>query len=96
MWETWVQSLGQENSPGEGNGNPFQYPCLEDSMERGAWWAVVHSPRGRKESATTERLNTHTHTHTHTHSLSRTNLTVQKQALTYTQTKGNGNGFLVI
>ena len=62
-------------------------------MERGAWWAVVHSPRGRKESATTERL---THTHTHTHSLSRTNLTVQKQALTYTQTKGNGNGFLVI
>ena len=29
MWETWVQSLGQDDSPGEGNGNPFQYSCLE-------------------------------------------------------------------
>ena len=28
-------------SPGEGNGNPFQYSCLENSMERGAWWAIV-------------------------------------------------------
>ena len=37
-----VQSLGWEDSPGEGNGNPFQYPCLEDSMERGAWRAAVH------------------------------------------------------
>ena len=41
MWETWVLSLGQEDSPGEGNGNPFQYSCLEDSMDRGAWWATV-------------------------------------------------------
>ena len=29
-------------SPGEGNGNPLQYPCLENSMERGTWWATVH------------------------------------------------------
>ena len=29
-------------SPGEGNGNPFQYSCLENSMDRGAWWATVH------------------------------------------------------
>ena len=36
MRETWVQSLGQEVSPGEGNGNPFQYPCLENPMDRGA------------------------------------------------------------
>ena len=28
IWETQVQSLGQEDSPGEGNGNPFQYSCL--------------------------------------------------------------------
>jgi len=28
--------------PGEGNGNPFQYPCLENLMDRGAWWAAVH------------------------------------------------------
>ena len=27
---------------GEGNGNPLQYSCLENSMDRGAWWATVH------------------------------------------------------
>ena len=31
-----------ERSPGEGNGNPFQHSCLENPMERGAWWATVH------------------------------------------------------
>ena len=29
-------------SPGEGNGNPLQYSCLRNPMDRGAWWAVVH------------------------------------------------------
>ena len=29
-------------SPGEGNGNPLLYSCLETSMDRGAWWATVH------------------------------------------------------
>ena len=29
-------------SPGEGSGNPLQYSCLENSMDRGAWWAIVH------------------------------------------------------
>ena len=28
--------------PGEGNGNPLQYSCLENPMDRGAWWATVH------------------------------------------------------
>ena len=28
-------------SPGEGNGNPLQYSCLENSMDRGTWWATV-------------------------------------------------------
>ena len=28
--------------PGEGNGNPLQYFCLENSMDGGAWWATVH------------------------------------------------------
>ena len=35
-------SPGSERYPGEGNGNPFQYSCLEDSMDRGACWAIVH------------------------------------------------------
>ena len=29
-------------SPGVGNGNPLQYSCLENSTDRGAWWATVH------------------------------------------------------
>ena len=28
--------------PGEGNGNPLQYSCLENPKDRGAWWAIVH------------------------------------------------------
>ena len=42
MQETWVQSLGQEDSPGEGNGNPFQYACLGNPMDRRPWQAAVH------------------------------------------------------
>ena len=34
---------GPERSPGVGNGNPSQYSCLENSMDRGAWWAIVHT-----------------------------------------------------
>ena len=33
---------GLEKSPGDGNGNLFQYSCLENSMDRGAWWATDH------------------------------------------------------
>ena len=33
---------GMERSPGEGNGNPLQYSCLENSVDRGAWRATVH------------------------------------------------------
>ena len=40
-------------SPGEGNGNPLQYSCLEKSTDRGAWWATVHAIA---ESDMTERL----------------------------------------
>ena len=35
-----ISRLGR--SPGEGNGNPLQYSCLENSMVREAWWATVH------------------------------------------------------
>ena len=33
--------LGSRRSPGEGNGNPLQYSCLENPMDRKAWWATV-------------------------------------------------------
>ena len=42
MQETWVRSMGREDPPGEGNGNPLQYSCLENPMGRGAWWATVY------------------------------------------------------
>ena len=33
---------GLERSPGEGNGNPLHYSCLENPMDREAWWATIH------------------------------------------------------
>ena len=33
--------LGSGRSPGEGDGNPLQYSCLENPMDRGAWWSTV-------------------------------------------------------
>ena len=33
---------GSRRSPGEGHGNPLQYSCLGNPMNRGAWWATVH------------------------------------------------------
>ena len=36
---------GSGRFPGEGNGNPLQYSCLESSMDRGARWAAVHAVR---------------------------------------------------
>ena len=43
MQETQVQSdPGSGRSPGEGNGNPVQYSCLENPMDREAWQAIVH------------------------------------------------------
>ena len=44
--------LGVGRSPGEGNGNPLQFSCLEIPMDRGAWQA--NSPHGHKESDTTK------------------------------------------
>ena len=35
--------LGSGRSPGEGNGNPLQYPCLGNPMDRGAWRSTVHA-----------------------------------------------------
>ena len=44
---------GSRRSPGEGNGNPPQYSCLENSMDEGAWWATVHAvPRVGHDLAT--------------------------------------------
>ena len=56
-----ISGLGR--SPGEENGNPPQYSCLENSMDRGAWQTIVH---GVTKSQTWPSNWTHTHTHTQT------------------------------
>ena len=38
-----VRDWGLGRSPGGGNGNPLQYSCLENPMDRGAWWATLES-----------------------------------------------------
>ena len=40
------------SAPGEGNGNPLQYSCVENSTDGGAWWATVHG--GRKDEKSRE------------------------------------------
>ena len=57
MRETWVWSLGWEDFPGGGHGNPLQYDCLENPQEQRS--PVGYTPWGHKESNTTERLSTH-------------------------------------
>ena len=55
--------------PGVGSGNPRQYSCLENSMERGAWWATVcgvAKSQTQLSVHTIARVRVHTHTQTHT------------------------------
>ena len=58
---------GSGRSPGGGDGNPLQYSCMENSVNRGAWRTTAHRSH-RVDKA--ERLRAHTHTHTHTHTQS--------------------------
>ena len=48
---------GWGRSPGEGNGNPLQYSCLENHMDRGAWWAMIH--RVAKSQTRLKQLSTY-------------------------------------
>ena len=47
---------GSGRSPGRGHGDPLQYSCLENPMDRGAWWAIVH--RVAKSQTRLKQLNT--------------------------------------
>ena len=52
-----IPGLGRSPT-GERNGNPLQYLCLENSMDRGAWWAAVH--RVAKSRTRSDLAHTHT------------------------------------
>ena len=65
----WIPGLGRY--PGERHGNPLQYPCLENSMDRGAWRAIAQVVAKRvghnwAHVRAYARARAHTHTHTHT------------------------------
>ena len=59
-------TLGSGRYPGVGNRNPLQHSCLENSKDRGAWWAPV---RGFRKSW--KQLSTHTQLYTHIHAICR-------------------------
>ena len=74
---------GSGRSPGVGNGNPLQYPCQENPMARGAWWAIVH---GATKSWT--RLSTCTRRHSEI-------LNYILQTLSHQSKKGSGRKLIM-
>ena len=58
----WIPGSGRSPRGGDdSHGNPLQYSCLGNSMDRGAWWAAVHEIT--EELDTTEQLNKHAYVH---------------------------------
>ena len=53
-----IPELGR--SPGGGNGNPLQYSCLGNPMDRGAWWAIVHGVAEEWDMTSTKQQNNST------------------------------------
>ena len=51
-----ISGLGR--SPGEGNGNPVQYSCLGNPMDREAWWATVHGVKKVRHDLVTKQQGT--------------------------------------
>ena len=68
MQETQVRCLGWEDSPGEGNANPLQYSCLENPMDREAWWATVHRVT-EVDTLKQHGMRAHAYIHIYTHTL---------------------------
>ena len=65
-------------SPRERNGNPLQYSCLENPMDRGAWLATVNGLQRVGHNGARARTHTHTYTRTHTHTHTHTHNEVQR------------------
>ena len=72
---------GSGRSPGVEHGNPLKDSCLENSMDRGAWWSMglQRDPTERLSVCTSARARTHAHTHTHTHTHTDTQIHIDPQ-----------------
>ena len=81
-YKRWVSIPGSGRFPGGGHGNPLQYSCLENSMDRGAWQATVYGVARSR----TRRSNTRTPMHPHTHTLSHSYTDSHTLTLTHTCT----------
>ena len=91
MQETWDQSLGQEDSPGEGNGKPSQYSCLENPMDREAWQATVHGVTRVGHDLVTKQHKHHSFTWGNHSSGCRKNSTGRRVETTTAKGKGSFN-----
>ena len=60
---------GSGRTPGEGKGKPLQCSCLENPVDRGTWWAIVHGVAKSCTWLRVARAGARAHTHTHTHTL---------------------------
>ena len=93
-----VSIPGSGSPPREGNGNPLQYSCLGNLLDRGPWWATIHGVTRRwtwlsnwscmhhvhQEMNGWRRCHTHTHTRTHTHTYTHTHTHTHIYTHTYT------------
>ena len=70
MWENWGLISGSGRSPGEECGNPLQYSCLKNSVDRGTWWATVcGGHRVRHDRVTFTFKHTHTQASIYLHTV---------------------------
>ena len=75
--QTKISALPRSGrSPGVGNGNPLQYSCMKNSMDRRAWWAIVHAVArvGHVWAYACTRVCTCAHAHTHAYTYKQINL----------------------
>ena len=72
FFTVWATVVFPSGSPGEGNGNPHQYSCLKNSMDRGV--CGLQSMGSQSQTWLTTCMCVYTHTHTHTHSKTMTNV----------------------
>ena len=82
---------GSGRFPGEGNGNPLQYSCLENFMGRGAWWTTVHGVSKSRTQLSDWHFYFHVYTHSHVYMYTFQKMKVNKIHLWAHSDKGLDN-----